>query len=176
MTPFAVSAYVGTPIVAPGGELFGTVCGYDPERQSASLAELLPLLDLLSSLLAAVLAGDLQATGTARELEQARREADTDPLTGLLNRRGWDRFLRLEEERFQRFGDPACVVIIDLDQLKVVNDTHGHDAGDRYIRRAASCSARCAATTRSRRVTRWLICSRCWTCCRACWPRCWRAT
>jgi diguanylate cyclase len=136
-TPFPVSAYVGTPIVAPGGELFGTVCGYDPDQQPASLAELLPLLDLLSSLLAAVLAADLHATDSARELEQARRDADTDPLTGLLNRRGWDRFLRLEEERFRRFGDPACVVIIDLDQLKVVNDTHGHDAGDRYIRRAA---------------------------------------
>jgi diguanylate cyclase (GGDEF)-like protein len=140
-TEFPISAYVGTPIVGPDGELFGTVCGYDPEQQSASLAELLPLLDLLSSLLAAVLAGDLHATDSVRELEQARREADTDPLTGLLNRRGWDRFLRLEEERFQRFGDPACVVIIDLDQLKVVNDTLGHDAGDRYIRRAAEVLA-----------------------------------
>jgi diguanylate cyclase (GGDEF)-like protein len=136
-TPFAVGAYVGTPIVAPGGELFGTVCGYDPERQSAAPVDLPPLLDLLSSLLAAVLAGDLNATGTARELEQARRDADTDPLTGLLNRRGWERYMEREEERFQRFGDPACVVIIDLDQLKVVNDTRGHDAGDRYIRRAA---------------------------------------
>lgn len=133
----SVNAYVGTPIVDPAGRLFGTVCGLDPEEQPESLADLQPLLDLLSSLLSAVLAGDLHATTAARELEQARVDADTDPLTGLLNRRGWDRYLEREEERFRRFGDPACVVVIDLDQLKVVNDTGGHDAGDRYIRRAA---------------------------------------
>jgi diguanylate cyclase (GGDEF)-like protein len=139
--PLPVGAYVGTPIVAPDGALFGTVCGYDPQRQDEPSTQLQPLLDLLSSLLSAVLAGDLHATEAARELEQARREADTDPLTGLLNRRGWDRYLRAEEQRFRRFGDPACIVIIDLDQLKVVNDTCGHDAGDRHIRRAAEVLA-----------------------------------
>jgi diguanylate cyclase (GGDEF)-like protein len=135
--PITVGAYVGTPITGPGGELFGTVCGFDPHPLSESLTEQQPLLDLLSSLLAAVLAGDLRATSAARELEHARREADVDALTGLLNRRGWDRYLHAEEERFRRFGDPACVVVIDLDRLKVVNDTQGHEAGDNYIRRAA---------------------------------------
>jgi diguanylate cyclase (GGDEF)-like protein len=139
--PILVGAYVGTPIVAPDGELFGTVCGSDPEPRPELLDLHPPLLDLLSSLLSAVLAADLQATATARELEQARREADVDVLTGLLNRRGWERYLQLEEERFRRFGDPACVVVIDLDHLKVVNDTQGHDAGDRYIRRAAEVLA-----------------------------------
>jgi diguanylate cyclase len=62
---FSVGAYVGTPIVAPGGELFGTVCGYGSRRQPESLVGLQPLLDLLSSLLSAVLAGDLQATEAA---------------------------------------------------------------------------------------------------------------
>jgi diguanylate cyclase (GGDEF)-like protein len=81
------------------------------------------------------------APDAARELEQARREADADVLTGLLNRRGWDRYLQVEEERFRRFGDPACVVVIDLDRLKVVNDTQGHEAGDRYIQRAAQVLA-----------------------------------
>jgi diguanylate cyclase (GGDEF)-like protein len=95
------------------------------------------LLDLLSSLLSAVLESDLRATAAARELEQAQREAEVDALTGLLNRRGWDRYLQVEEERFRRFGDPACVVVIDLDRLKTVNDTQGHEAGDRYIQQAA---------------------------------------
>jgi diguanylate cyclase (GGDEF)-like protein len=141
-TPLPLGAYVGTPIVQPDGELFGTVCGVDPHPQPESLGDLRPLLDLLSSLLSAVLAGDLYATAAAREIEQARREADVDPMTGLLNRRGWDRYLEVEEERFRRFGDPACVVVIDLDRLKDVNDTQGHDAGDRYIRRAADVLAR----------------------------------
>jgi diguanylate cyclase (GGDEF)-like protein len=142
MSPLSLGAYVGTPIVRPDGELFGTVYGVDPDPQPESLSDLRPLLDLLSSLLSAVLAGDLYATAAARELEQARREADVDPLTGLLNRRGWDRYLEVEEERFRRFGDPACVVVIDLDRLKAVNDTHGHAAGDRHIRRAADVLAR----------------------------------
>lgn len=140
--PLAMGAYVGTPVVTADGELFGTVCGFDPCPQPESLSDLRPMLDLLSSLLSSVLAGDLVATAAARELEQARREADVDALTGLLNRRGWDRYLDVEEERFRRFGDPAYVVVIDLDHLKVVNDTHGHDAGDRYIRCAADVLAR----------------------------------
>jgi diguanylate cyclase (GGDEF)-like protein len=71
----------------------------------------------------------------------ARREADLDVLTGLLNRRGWDRYLQVEEERYRKFGDLACVVVIDLDRLKIVNDTRGHEAGDRYIQRAAQVLA-----------------------------------
>ncbi|GAA1854698.1 hypothetical protein GCM10009836_38460 [Pseudonocardia ailaonensis] len=133
----AVRAYVGTPIVVQDGLLFGTVCGYDPSPQPESLHELLPLLDLLSSLLSAVLDSDLRTTRMARELEAALREAEVDALTGLLNRRGWDRFVEHEEERFRRFGDTASVVILDLDNLKTVNDGLGHDAGDRYIRSAA---------------------------------------
>ncbi|GAA2557247.1 sensor domain-containing diguanylate cyclase [Pseudonocardia hydrocarbonoxydans] len=141
--PFVVNAYLGTPIVRPDGALFGTVCGFDPQRGPDSLHAHRPLLDLLSSMLSAVLEADTQATAAARELELARREADTDALTGLLNRRGWDRFLRVEEQRFRRFGDPACVVVMDLDHLKTVNDTRGHDAGDDYIRRAATALSGC---------------------------------
>lgn len=140
-SPVTVKAYVGTPIVAPDGELFGTVCGIDPHPQPDRPELGQPLLDLFSSLLAAVLASDLQATTVARQLERARAEADRDALTGLLNRRGWDRYLEREEQRFRRFGDQACVVVLDLDRLKVVNDTLGHVAGDRYIRRAASALA-----------------------------------
>lgn len=135
--PITVGAYVGTPIVRPDGTLFGTLCGYDPARQPESLLTLQPLLDLLSSMLSAVLDADTAVTHAERALEAARREADTDAMTGLLNRRGWDRYLQLEEQRYRRFGDTACVVVLDLDNLKTVNDTRGHDAGDRYIRQAA---------------------------------------
>ena len=110
--------------LAPG-PLADSLCGHQP------------LLELLSSLLSSVLEADAATTATERALEQARHEADTDVLTGLLNRRGWERLLRHEEERYRRFGDLASVVVLDLDRLKLVNDTHGHDAGDRHIRRAA---------------------------------------
>jgi diguanylate cyclase len=133
-----VGAYVGTPIVHADGELFGTVVGIDPAPQPSGLDGQEPLLDLLSSLLSAVLDADTVATDSARALERAVTDSETDPLTGLLNRRGWERWLQREEDRFRRFGDPATVVMFDLDGLKSVNDTEGHEAGDAYLRRAAT--------------------------------------
>ncbi|WP_181784673.1 sensor domain-containing diguanylate cyclase [Pseudonocardia pini] len=132
-----IKTYVGTPIVQPDGSLFGSVCGFDPERRPESLQSYGPLLDVLSSLLSSVLEADLRATDVARDLETARRDSETDALTGLLNRRGWDRYVVREEERFRRFGDDATVIVMDLDNLKTVNDVRGHDAGDDYIRSAA---------------------------------------
>jgi predicted signal transduction protein with EAL and GGDEF domain len=41
--------------------------------------------------------------------------AESDQLTGLFNRRGWDRYMEIEEARFRRFGDPGAVIVIDLD-------------------------------------------------------------
>ncbi len=139
--PITVGAYVGTPIARPDGTLFGTLCGYDPGRQADDLLDLQPLLDLLSSTLSAVVEADMAVTAAEREREAARRDADTDVLTGLLNRRGWERYLQLEEQRYRRFGDIASVIVLDLDNLKAVNDSAGHDAGDRYIRRAADALA-----------------------------------
>ncbi len=132
-----LGAYVGTPIVTPDGDLFGTVCGFNPSPLPDSMLAYEPLLVLLSSLLSSVLGADQAATATRRQLEVSRLEADTDALTGLLNRRAWDRYIDHEEERFRRFGDQACVIVLDLDRLKLINDTQGHDAGDRYIRTCA---------------------------------------
>lgn len=65
------------------------------------------------------------------------REANLDPLTGLLNRRG---FLHVASARIRALGqEQGCVLILfaDLDGLKRINDTAGHDAGDRAIAEAA---------------------------------------
>jgi diguanylate cyclase (GGDEF)-like protein len=133
----AVAAYVGTPILYPDGGLFGTVIGVNEQPLDAGFVAHETLLDLLSSLLSSVLEADSAAVRSARELERAVSDAETDTLTGLLNRRGWERWLAREEDRFRRFGDPASVVMMDLDGLKRVNDTEGHDAGDAYLRRTA---------------------------------------
>jgi diguanylate cyclase (GGDEF)-like protein len=141
LAPITVRAYLGAPIVWAGGELFGTVCGYDPHTQPRSLSGHQQMLELVSGMLSAVLEADTVATNVARELERARRDADTDPLTALLNRRGWNSYLHAEERRFQRFGQQACVIVVDLDQLKTINDTRGHAAGDRHIHHAAQVLA-----------------------------------
>ncbi len=65
-------------------------------------------------------------------------EAIFDPLTRLPNRRGLD--VRLAEEvlRAQRYGNVFSVLMLDLDHVKILNDTHGHDAGDEALRQLAS--------------------------------------
>ncbi|HUR42342.1 MAG TPA: GGDEF domain-containing protein [Verrucomicrobiae bacterium] len=80
-----------------------------------------------------------ERTGHFKEREsKAKVEGMTDTLTGLLNRRGWDRAVGASEARCQREGINACVIVIDLDGLKRINDTQGHAKGDEFIRRAAS--------------------------------------
>jgi diguanylate cyclase len=142
-----IGAYVGAPIVHADGELFGTVCGVSTAPGPAALHELQPLLGVFTSLLSAVLEADTASIAGAREVERARSEADVDALTGLLNRRGWERVLAAEEERFRRFGDTASVVMLDLDQLKDVNDRLGHAAGDRHIQAAADVLRSVSRTT-----------------------------
>lgn len=133
-----IGAYIGIPIVRADGELFGTLCGLDPAPQSEELLQQhAPLLDILGMLLSTILDADLERTRQARALERAELAAESDQLTGLLNRRGWDRYTEIEESRFQRFGDPGAVVVIDLDRLKEVNDSQGHAAGDELIKLAA---------------------------------------
>jgi two-component system, cell cycle response regulator len=70
-------------------------------------------------------------------LEALRRLATRDELTGLLNRREFDRILADEEERARRFGHTLGLVIIDIDRFKAVNDAHGHPAGDAVLQEVA---------------------------------------
>ena len=138
-----VRAYLAAPLLLPDGALFGTLCGLDWEPHPASLAEVAPLVDLQARLLSTVLALDLASTAQRRRAERAEAEACVDPLTGVMNRRAWDRVLADEEARCGRYGHPACVLVFDLNGLKEVNDTRGHDAGDQVISRAAEllCSS-----------------------------------
>lgn len=61
-----------------------------------------------------------------------------DPLTGLANRRGFDQTMAMEVERASRFKTPLTLCIMDLDNFKAVNDTHGHPCGDTAIKALAS--------------------------------------
>jgi len=70
-------------------------------------------------------------------LEALRQLATHDPLTGLLNRREFDRILAEECERAARFGDSLALVLLDLDHFKLINDRHGHPVGDAVLREVA---------------------------------------
>ncbi|MCX5376309.1 GGDEF domain-containing protein [Streptomyces sp. NBC_00091] len=106
----------------------------------------LPDFDEDDAEFAAVLAA-VVAAGLAQNerLEEARRLAFTDPLTGLANRRAVD--MRLDEalEEHRRSGAVVSLVVCDLNGLKRVNDTLGHATGDRLLERFGSVLSLCGA-------------------------------
>jgi len=65
------------------------------------------------------------------------RLATTDPLTALANRRGFLERSEIEHMRARRFHRPLCLLMIDADHFKRVNDTHGHEAGDLVLKSLA---------------------------------------
>ncbi len=69
----------------------------------------------------------------AQLLEETRRLAVTDPLTGLHNRRHFTRQLEENVRRAQRYGEMLALVLLDLDFFKDVNDRFGHHVGDRAL-------------------------------------------
>ncbi|MBA3748935.1 MAG: EAL domain-containing protein, partial [Solirubrobacterales bacterium] len=69
--------------------------------------------------------------------QQLRQMADHDPLTGLLNRRSFERELNSHVARVARYGPAGAVLVIDLDYFKYLNDSQGHSAGDELIVRIA---------------------------------------
>jgi two-component system, cell cycle response regulator len=75
------------------------------------------------------------------ELEEKNRELErlsiSDGLTGLFNHRHIHGLLNEEFERVQRTGDKLTVAMLDLDHFKTINDTHGHQAGDRVLEQLA---------------------------------------
>jgi diguanylate cyclase (GGDEF)-like protein len=67
-------------------------------------------------------------------LEALHRLATHDELTGLLNRREFERLFEMEQERARRFGHPLALAMVDVDRFKAFNDLHGHPAGDAVLR------------------------------------------
>ncbi len=63
-----------------------------------------------------------------------QQQVTRDPLTGLLNRRGFDNAMKREMGRAERSKKPFCFASLDLDHFKEVNDTYGHGIGDQVLR------------------------------------------
>lgn len=114
--------YAGVPISAPDGSKLGTLCVIDRQPRSLEAGDRRTLEDL-----AEMIEDEIAFT----------QLAITDELTGLSNRRGMDFLGRQVISVCARQAIPAVVVYADLDNLKPINDEHGHEAGDDAIRSAA---------------------------------------
>ncbi|MFH1707531.1 MAG: diguanylate cyclase [Planctomycetota bacterium] len=72
------------------------------------------------------------------EVTHLRGQVDMDTLTGVYNRRFFNRMFKREVERVKRHGGFLSLLMVDLDNFKPINDTHGHDAGDQVLTQVAS--------------------------------------
>ncbi|HVN77146.1 MAG TPA: diguanylate cyclase [Thermoanaerobaculaceae bacterium] len=104
----------------------------EPQRFAAASR---PLLQELTPHIALVL-------DNARLAQRLQQLSTHDGLTRLLNHRAIHERLASENERAARYGRPLTVILCDLDHFKLVNDTHGHLAGDAVLRAAAWAMAR----------------------------------
>jgi len=83
-----------------------------------------------------------EITSLRDNLAEARKKADTDPLTGLPNRGSLDARLKDALAKARAENTPLSVAICDIDKFKAVNDTHGHLVGDEVIKFVASSLAK----------------------------------
>jgi len=72
-----------------------------------------------------------------RAADRLRRSSETDPLTHLWNRRRFQEQLELELHRARRYGSLLSLLLVDVDRLKEINDSGGHEAGDAALRQVA---------------------------------------
>lgn len=85
-----------------------------------------------------LLAAEMRIAELEAALAEAREAACTDPLTGALNRRGFEQACLREFSRARRNGAPLALAHLDLDDFKRLNDTLGHQAGDQALKSLVS--------------------------------------
>lgn len=151
--------YSGALLESHDGYPLGTLCVLDYHPRDIDDQQRFALQALANQVMAHL---ELMRSNRAQkcliaELENARHKmanlAATDVLTGLLNRRAFERRLRSTLALIKRGASPAAIVMIDIDNFKQINDTHGHQVGDNVLKQFAQ---RCRSIIREADVlARW---------------------
>jgi diguanylate cyclase (GGDEF)-like protein len=114
--------YAGHPVVGPGGEVLGTLCVVDDKPRTIEDFDADALAEFAAMVEAEVASFSL---------------AIGDELTGLSNRRGFEMLGERLVRAARRLELPLSVIYADLDKMKPINDTYGHESGDLAIKEAA---------------------------------------
>jgi len=117
---------------------WGTLHGFGPFSRQSQNTSLLLLQMFVGIVAVTSLALAAEITEHKRAEEHVRRLALTDPLTGLANYRQLVGALEQEIKRYGRTARPFAVMLLDLDELKKINDSHGHLVGSRALCRVAN--------------------------------------
>ena len=151
--------YAGALLKSSDGYPLGTLCVLDYHPRDIDQQQRFALQALANQVMAhmELMRSHREQKRLIAELESARHEmanlAATDVLTGLLNRRAFERRLRNTLASIKRGAPPAAIVMIDIDNFKQINDTYGHPVGDSVIKRFAK---RCRSIVREADVlARW---------------------
>lgn len=107
----SVRAYVGAPLLGPDGEVVGSLCGVDSRVRGDDLADVLPQVRVAAQTLSTLSLQERTSAVLAQDADEAWEVAGRDPLTLLLDGRGLDRALAAEEDRAERYGTPAAVLV-----------------------------------------------------------------
>jgi diguanylate cyclase (GGDEF)-like protein len=126
-------------IIAPlicHGRVVGALNMSDKESGLAFTKDDIAVIELFRQLIGA-------SIGNVSLFEKTQRQAKTDGLTGMLNHRMFYETLELELRRAQRYNTKLSVIMIDIDNLKPINDNYGHRAGDMAIKQIARRISAC---------------------------------
>ena len=114
--------YIGVPISSSDGHRIGTLCVMDETVRDPTADELATMCDLAKIVEQEIATSDL---------------AMTDDLTGLANRRGFFAIANQLHRIADRLEKPMVIFMVDIDNMKEINDTHGHQEGDEVLREVA---------------------------------------
>ncbi len=129
VTALSARAFIAAPLRVRE-HVLGGLYGLDRAAPPNDLAQRIPLVETVASLLGTVYEAE-------RRAQEAESQALTDALTGVANRRRWQQVLAAEDQRCARYGSSSGVIVVDVDDLKRVNDSLGHQAGDHLLMRTA---------------------------------------
>ena len=134
------------PIVASGQSGLLAMCAVESPTAGLTAAHLVEIMTT-ARVVATLLEADAELELLHGRIAEVEAESVTDSLTGLPNRRGWSQALAREAARCDRQGLTAMIAVIDVDNLKVVNDSEGHLAGDFILRSVGATLTRALRTT-----------------------------
>ena len=126
--PPNIRFYAGCPVRSPQGHRVGTLCLIDPNPRIFSADEQVTLRDL-----AAMVEDEFELLS----------QSTVDDLTQVSNRRGFNKVTEHLLSLCRRLGTPAEVIFFDLDDFKTVNDTLGHEIGDKMLQSFAKLLTKC---------------------------------
>jgi diguanylate cyclase len=108
------------------------------ERETARINEMRARNEQMQARVAQL---EAEASKLQHQLSDEQRLSTIDGLTGIPNRLAYEKRIQEEIHRWQRFKQPTCIAMWDIDRFKGINDQHGHRAGDRVLRAVAESLA-----------------------------------